>query len=223
MAGAEHRLDEERPIPLAALQHYAFCPRQCALIHNEGIWAENWHTARGALLHDRVHTGDPEVRRGVRQERGVTVAAPSLGLVGKLDLLEIDLATGALCPVEYKKGRSKTDDWDRVQLCAQVLCLEEMRGVRIDEAALWYWQTRRRERVTLTEELRARTRGLIGEVRALLASDALPPPLRTKQCRQCSLADDCAPDGPDENGVRRYVRALLSSGADPEMDEEAGP
>ena len=120
-------------IPLSALQHYAFCPRQCALIHNEQQWAGNFLTAQGDLLHERVDAGEPETRKGVRFERSVHVFSLALGVGGILDLLEVDTQTGALRPVEYKRGRPKKDNWDKVQLCAQALCLEEMRNTTIAE------------------------------------------------------------------------------------------
>ena len=96
------KLNDSRLVPLSALQHYAYCPRQCALIHNEQVWAENYHTAEGQLLHQRVDSGVPETRKGIRYERGVLVSAEQLGLTGKLDLVEIDLATANQMPVEYK-------------------------------------------------------------------------------------------------------------------------
>ena len=125
-------------IPLSALQHYAFCPRQCALIHNEQQWAGNLLTAQGDLLHERVDAGEPETRKGIRFERSVHVFSLILGMGGILDLLEINIHSGAMCPVEYKRGRPKKDHWDKVQLCAQARCLEEMRDAIITEGALWY-------------------------------------------------------------------------------------
>ena len=102
-------------IPLSALQHYAFCPRQCALIHNEQQWAGNLLTAQGDLLHERVDAGEPETRKGIRFERSVQVFSLILGIGGILDLLEINIHSGANCPVEYKRGRPKKDHWDKVQ------------------------------------------------------------------------------------------------------------
>ena len=157
-------------IPLSALQHYAFCPRQCALIHNEQQWAGNFLTAQGDLLHERVDAGEPETRKGVRFERSVHVSSLALGVGGILDLLEVDTQTGALRPVEYKRGRPKKDNWDKVQLCAQTLCLEEMRNTTIAEGALWYGQTRHREFVQFDAALRAETRTVIHEERNLLES-----------------------------------------------------
>lgn len=138
-------MDDHRKVPLSALQHYAYCPRQCALIHNEQVWAENSFTAEGQLLHQRVDSGVPETRKGIRYERGVMVSAEQLGLTGKLDMVEIDLDTGNQKPVEYKRGKPKVEDWDRIQLCAQALCLEEMRAIRVQEGAIWYWEVRHRE------------------------------------------------------------------------------
>ena len=117
-----------RLIPLSALQHYAFCPRQCALIHNEQAWAENYLTAQGKALHERVDSGEPETRKGVRFERTVHVSAEKLGISGVLDLVEVETKTGRLKPVEYKRGKPKPDPMDEIQLCAQGLRLEEMTG-----------------------------------------------------------------------------------------------
>ena len=126
IAEAEKENQDTRLIPLSALQHYAFCPRQCALIHNEQAWAENYLTAQGKALHERVDSGEPETRKGVRFERTVHVSAEKLGISGVLDLVEVETKTGRLKPVEYKRGKPKPDPMDEIQLCAQGLCLEEM-------------------------------------------------------------------------------------------------
>ena len=148
---------DTRLIPLSALQHYAFCPRQCALIHNEQAWAENYLTAQGKALHERVDSGEPETRKGVRFERTVHVSAEKLGISGVLDLVEVDTKTGGLKPVEYKRGKPKPDPMDEIQLCAQGLCLEEMTGQTLSEGALWYMQTRHRVPVVFSDDLRAQT------------------------------------------------------------------
>jgi CRISPR-associated exonuclease Cas4 len=72
------------------------------------VWAENFHTAEGQLLHQRVDSGAPETRKGIRYERSVSVAAEKLGLTGKLDLVEVDLATGEQKPVEYIRTQLKS-------------------------------------------------------------------------------------------------------------------
>ncbi len=131
--------DSDQLIFISALQHYAYCPRQFALIHIEQVWAENFFTAEGNLLHERVDSCEPEQRCNVRFERSVAVKSQQLHLTGKLDLLEIEGKPATkYFPVEYKRGKPKKEDWDKIQLCAQALCLEEMREINIEEGAMWY-------------------------------------------------------------------------------------
>lgn len=205
-------MQDEKLIPLSALQHYAFCPRQCALIHNEQVWAENWLTAQGQVLHQRVDRSEPETRRGIRYERGVLVSAELLGITGKLDLVEIDLATGNMKPVEYKRGKPKKDNWDRIQLCAQGLCLEEMSGRPVEAGALWYWQTRHREDVPLTNPLREQTRQVIADVRQLLIGGQTPRAAYEKKCDACSLFDLCNPKLLAKDRSAQYVERLFDEG-----------
>jgi CRISPR-associated exonuclease Cas4 len=203
---------DQRLVPLSALQHYAFCPRQCALIHNEQAWAENWLTAQGQVLHQRVDKGDPETRKGTRYERGVLVSADKLGLTGKLDLVEVELSTGDMKPVEYKRGKPKTDNWDKVQLCAQALCLEEMTGRPVRAGALWYWQTRHREEVEITEQLRKETLEVIEHVRQMLSSGETPKAKYEKKCLSCSLYDLCNPRLLGRDHSASYVEGLFDEG-----------
>ena len=182
-----------RLIPLSALQHYAFCPRQCALIHNEQAWAENYLTAQGKALHERVDSGEPETRRGVRFERTVHVSEEKLGISGVLDLVEVEMKTGRLKPVEYKRGKPKPDPMDEIQLCAQGLCLEEMTEQTVSEGALWYMQTRHRVPVVFSDDLRTQTLATIAAVRELLNGGQTPPPDYGKRCKACSLVDVCQP------------------------------
>lgn len=209
-------MDDPRLIPLSALQHYAFCPRQCALIHNSQVWSENWLTAQGQQLHQRVDNGEPETRKGIRYERGVLVSAPLLGLTGKLDLLEKDLATGVLQPVEYKRGKPKSHDADAIQLCAQALCLEEMTGLCILSGSLWYWQVRHRMEVTLGAALRARTLQVIAAVSDLLRSGVLPHVKQGKQCQSCSLLEWCQPSVQTRDRSTDYLTGLF------ELEEDNG-
>ena len=182
-----------RLIPLSALQHYTFCPRQCALIHNEQAWAENYLTAQGKALHERVDSGEPETRKGVCFERTVHVSAEKLGISGVLDLVEVDTKTGRLKPVEYKRGKPKPDPMDEIQLCAQGLWLEEMTGKIGSEGALWYMQTRHRVPGVFSDDLRTQTLATIAAVRELLNGGQTPPPDYGKRCKACSLVDVCQP------------------------------
>lgn len=179
-------------IPLSALQHYAFCPRQCALIHNEQAWAENYLTAQGRLLHGRVDGGEPETRQGTRFERSVHVLSDTLGLSGVLDMVEVS-KNGDMHPVEYKHGKPKPTDIDKIQLCSQAMCLEEMTGRTVASGSLWYGKTRHRLAVVFDDELRAKTLATIDSVRTILQSGQTPLPIYDKRCKACSLMDICEP------------------------------
>lgn len=188
--------DDTNTIMLSALQHYAYCPRQFALIHIEQVWEDNFYTAHGNLLHERVDSCEPEQRGNVRYERSVAVMSNQLRITGKLDLLEIEgKPPTKYFPVEYKRGKPKREDWDKIQLCAQALCLEEMREITIDKGALWYWQVRKRESVLIDDALRNVTLAAIEGAHKLLVLGKTPlPPDKKKRCRACSLVSLCNPD-----------------------------
>ncbi len=187
--------EEEALIPLSALQHYLFCPRQCALIHIERLWAEDVATAEGRLLHERADSGGRENRSGQRVARGMTLRSRALGVFGKADVVEFRREGGreSPYPVEYKRGRPKAHRADEVQLCAQALCLEEMFDIVIAEGALFYGQTRRRKAVALDAGLRALTTRVAAQTRAMIAAGRTPAPMMHKGCAHCSLLDLCRP------------------------------
>ncbi len=182
----------EEPIPLSALQHYVFCPRQCALIHLDRAWEENLYTLRGKRLHDRADRPESVVRDGRRVEYALPLWSERYGLIGKADVVEFD-EDGLPSPVEYKSGRKKTSDADRTQLVGQALCLEEMFDCAIPEGAIFYHQSRRREVIAIDAGLREHTIRVIAAVRALLAGDRLPMPCDDDRCCLCSLNDVCLP------------------------------
>jgi len=185
---------EESLIPLSALQHHLYCPRQCALIHVEGLWAEDGATAEGQLLHARVDAGRAETRPGVRVARGLLIRSLALGVVGRADAVEFSGKPPQPFPVEYKRGKPKSHRADEVQLCAQAICLEEMFATPVPEGALFYGQTRRRLRVAFDAELRALTARVAAEARANIAAGHTPAPVFGPWCRRCSLLDLCQPE-----------------------------
>ena len=198
---------EEELAPLSALQHFLYCPRQCALIHIEQIWAENRYTAEGRLLHDRVDAGGRENREQLTIERRVPVRSFKLGVSGIADVVEIH-GPGRIFPVEYKRGRPKAHRADEVQLCAQAMCLEEMLEVSIMEGALFYGKNRRRKRVLLDPELRELTTKTGTELRQMLIERLTPQPeYSAKKCNACSLENICQPRHPNRKGA---VNRLLS-------------
>lgn len=183
-------------IPISALQHYLYCPRQCALIHIERLWAESRHTAEGRLLHERADRPHSEKRKGVRTVTAMPLLHPDLRITGIADVVEFhrDASGERALPVEYKRGRPKAHRADEVQLCAQALCLEAMLGTPVTEGALFYGQTRRRKDVPIDDTLRALTRTVIDETRAMIDSGRTPSAVYdAKRCDACSLIDLCQP------------------------------
>lgn len=202
-------------LAISALQHYAYCPRQFALIHIEQVWEENFFTAQGRILHERVDNGQAEQRRGIRYERSVLLLSERYQLSGKMDLLEIHEGNlPRYFPVEYKRGKPKVADWDRIQLCAQAFCVEEMRDTQVEQGAIWYWEVRHREPVEIDEALRAATIATIKATHELRSSCITPPPTNDKKrCRACSLLDLCRPDAFRNDHSARYVEEIFKDEA----------
>ncbi len=206
---------DEDLLPLSALQHFLFCQRQCALIHVEQVWAENLYTIEGELLHKRAHSGDREKRPAKRTEFGMAIRSLELGLSGKTDAVEYG-ADGSIVVVEYKRGRPKTGGADEVQLCAQAMCLEEMRGAAIHEGALFYGKVKRRKVVLFDAPLRELTRQTAARLHELVRAERTPPPVYDRaKCPRCSLLGVCLPrklGKPPPVGA--YLARMLREGAD---------
>ncbi len=184
----EHELLD---VPISAIEHYSYCPRQCALIHIEQTFEENLYTIRGRLAHERVDSGEVESRPGIRVLRGIPLWSERLGLRGKADVVELRAGQPPV-PVEYKVGRRRPPHAD-LQLCAQALCLEEMLGVDVPEGGIYSHAERRRYRVVLDEALRQRTVALVDEVRRQLRQQRLPAAVDDARCPPCSLINECLP------------------------------
>jgi CRISPR-associated exonuclease Cas4 len=207
--------DEEDLLQLSALQHFLFCPRQCALNHIEQIWEENLYTIEGELLHQRAHSGKSEGRPMKRTEFGMPIRSLELGLSGKTDAVEYR-ADGGIVPVEYKRGRPKKGGADEVQLCAQALCLEEMRGVSIPEGALFYGKVRRRKVVIFSGELRTLVRETAARLHEFISAGRTPPPeYDGKKCPRCSFLSVCLPKKLSRPAsVERYIERMLEEKGD---------
>ena len=205
------------PIAISALQHYLYCPRQCALIHLEQQWAESRHTAEGRLLHTRTDKPGSAARKGVRTATALPLNHPEFGLRGMADVVEFHTTPSGEqpYPVEYKRGRPKLHRADEVQLCAQALCLEHMFACTVPEGALYYGKTHRRKSVPLDEALRALTLETIAATRAMLASGITPPPYyERRKCQSCSLLDICQPQWFDrQRSTQRWLEAQLKTEA----------
>ena len=208
---------EDDLLPISALQHLAFCERQCALIHIEQAWAENRLTAEGRLMHERVHGQESESRGDVRSVRGLRIRSLELGIAGIADMVEFHRAgegialpgvpgAWAVFPVEYKRGKPKSDRCDEVQLCAQALCLEEMLSATIPSGALYYGAQHKRQEVLFDEELRKVTGTMAVRLHRLIEGNKTPPALYGKKCDQCSLNNRCMPEvGGGKKKISDYI------------------
>lgn len=182
-------------IQLSAIQHIAFCERQCYLIHVEQIWEDNAFTIAGDIAHERVDSEEVTYTKdGLKQVRSLLLNSKKYGLSGRADLVEFDEKRGLVYPVEYKVGKPKTNDCDAVQLCAQAFCLEEMLNIHIPQGAIYYGKTCQRFVVDLSEQLREKTAEQIRQVHKLFQRETPPPAVySSERCQSCSLKDLCFP------------------------------
>lgn len=203
----EAEAPEDQPdVLISAIEHYSYCPRQCALIHVEQTYQENVFTVRGTLAHERVDSGDDAASRGVQVVRAVPLWSNRLGLRGKADVVE--LRPDGAYPIEYKVGRRRGGYAD-LQLCAQALCLEEMLGMPVRCGAVYSVATHRRTEVVFDEILRQRTLAIIEAIRALFRAPGLPEAPNDARCRNCSLIDACLPTVVGEPARLRGLQGAL--------------
>ena len=203
---------EDPLLPLSALQHWLYCPRQCGLIHLEQMWAENKFTAEGQVLHKKAHEGEDESKAGVRITRSMSVRSLILGISGQCDIVEFH-GDGLVVPVEYKRGKPKSHRADEVQLCAQAMCLEEMLGLAISCGWLFYGENRRRSAVEFDAPLRQLVTETSAALHAMIDSRQTPhAEYEARRCDACSLIYLCQPKALRfKKGAAAWFTAALNS------------
>ena len=206
---------------ISGIQHFKFCRRQWALIHVEQQWAENEHTVIGELIHKKAH--DPyltEKRKDILVVRALPVSSRSMGVSGECDIVEFHKCedgvklyghrgTYSLYPIEYKKGKPKESNEDELQLMAQAMCLEEMFSTKITEGAIFYGETRRRQPIVFTDELRDEVKKIFGEMHDYYEQNYTPKVKTSKGCVSCSLKDICMPKIDKSGSVESYINKML--------------
>ena len=212
---------EEDFLQLSGLQHFRFCRRQWALIHIENLWSENLRTVEGELLHQRAHNAAQRESRGnLLITRDMRVFSATLGISGACDVVEFHKSGSGIplpgkdgtyqpYPVEYKRGSPRSDDANHLQLCAQARCLEEMLCCDIPEGALYYGETRHREKVDFTEELRQQVKAALQEMHQLYQRQYTPKVRPSKSCNACSLKELCLPKLMQKKSVAGYLQQHL--------------
>ena len=219
-------------LPLSALQHLLYCERQCALIHIERVWVENRYTAEGQRLHKHAHEAGASSRGQQRTTRGLEVRSFSLGMFGRCDLVRLTAPDGrtesvttawrkadlpsrqdwTVTPVEYKRGRPKKNACDRVQLCGQAICLEEMLGVAIPSGQIFYGQTRQCVDVPFDDALRDQTAAAAARLHELFRGGVTPPAVYSKgKCGRCSLFEQCLPTLRHRGNVAGWFERQLAA------------
>lgn len=212
---------EEDYLFISGIQHFKFCRRQWALIHVEQQWEENVHTVIGELMHKKAH--DPyltEKRKDTIIVRALPVVSKEMGITGECDVVEFRRCEDgvrlhghrglySIYPVEYKKGKPKTDEKDQLQLAAQAMCLEEMFSTKIKEGALFYGETKRREIIHITDELRIEVRDMFQEMHHYFSRHYTPKVKTSKSCSSCSLKEICLPKLSKIVSVGTYMKRML--------------
>lgn len=212
---------EDNYLMLSGIQHFKFCKRQWALIHIEQQWEENVHTVVGGLMHKKAH--DPylvEKRKDLLIARSLPIVSREMGVSGECDVVEFHRCedgiklhghrgTFSVYPIEYKKGKPKLTEEDQLQLVAQALCLEEMFSTNIQEGALFYGETRRREVLEITEDLRQEVRGIFQEMHQYFERKYTPKVKYSKACNACSLKEICVPKLGKTESVKTYIERML--------------
>ncbi len=223
---------EDEYILLSGIQHYAFCRRQWALIHIEQQWAENYRTVSGELFHKKAHREESVEKRGdVLIVRGMRIASATLGITGQCDVVEFHSCEEGIhlhkyeglwsvCPIEYKRGKPKEGPEDKLQLCAQAMCMEEMFLNRIQKGYLFYGENRRREEVLFTAELRDSVRSMCTEMHDLMKKGYTPMVKPSKKCQACSLNELCVPRLQKLEKVSDYIGQRIVETAPSEHDKE---
>lgn len=195
------------PIPISALEHYAYCPRQCALIHVEQVWSENVYTMRGRDVHERVDEISGQELAGIRYERALPIWCRRLNLTGRADLVEFH--GDVPYPVEYKSGRQRKGNPETLQLCAQALCLEEMFGSAVPRGAIFWHGSRERREIDITDSMKSQVERTVDAVSRMLEQRIVPPPVNDKRCDDCSLRESCMPAVVADKGRNRKAAKEL--------------
>lgn len=199
--------DEAELVMISALEHYSYCPRQCALIHIEQTFDENIYTMKGQIAHERVDETTTRNEEDIHIERALPLWSRRLGLVGRADVVEFH--GNIPYPVEYKLGKRREWQYEAIQLCAQALCLEEILGCVIPQGAIYYCSSRVRREISFDACLRETVEEVTQAVRTMLKTSVIPPAVNDQRCEKCSLVESCLPNVVVKPKRLHYYRSML--------------
>jgi CRISPR-associated exonuclease Cas4 len=218
--------DERERISISAIKQYAYCKRRFALMFIDGEWGSNYKIVEGDIFHEKANDPFFNEKRGVRHiSRSVPVFSEKLNIYGVADIVEFLQDDNGVCidskhglwrinPIEYKNGKPEKSSADNFQLCAQALCLEEMFSTKIESGEVYYGKLRKRVEVSLTDEVKCQTVGIIKEINTLLDNNEIPSRPENQNCNLCSLFDICVPTIFDNrNSNRARIEKRLQNNA----------
>ena len=174
------------------------------------------------MLHERAHDGPSSEKRGdIITIRGMQVFSRTMGISGECDVVEFHFDNAGVplhgrqgryrpVPIEYKRGKPKEHDADRLQLCAQAMCIEEMLVCEIPKGYLFYGETRRREDVSFDLELRQEVERAFSQMHEYTTRGHTPKVKPHKGCGACSLKDLCVPKLNKNKSVRGYINTRIN-------------
>ena len=212
---------EDEFLQLSGIQHFAFCRRQWALSYIEQQWSDNVRTVEGHLMHNKAHDNSIREKRGnLLISRAMPICSRSMGVSGECDVVEFHRSKNGISlhgedgvyqviPVEYKRGKPKIGHEDVVQLAAQGMCLEEMLCCEISYGYLYYGETRHREKIEFSQELRAEVCGMFEEMHRYFEQRYTPKVRYSKACNACSLKDICLPVLGKNKSAVDYIQSHL--------------
>lgn len=214
--------DEDQFLMLSGIQHFLFCKRQWALIHIEQQWEENVRTIEGQHLHSKADQPFIREKRGDKLVvRAMPVKSNEMKITGVCDVVEfirsrdgVELAgmegKYLAYPVEYKRGKPKTDESDIMQLTAQALCLEEMLLCQVDVGYIFYNEIKHRVEVPLSEEDKHKVKKVVAEMYDYYQRQHTPKVKTGSFCKSCSLQHICMPMMLKKKSVKSYIEGMIS-------------
>ena len=207
-------------ISISALQAFSYCRRKFVLEYLEGLWEANIYTTEGTLQHQIVHDYTRTESRGnLLITRSLSIVSEKYHLVGNCDVVEFHKQKDGIIlqnrpgywqpiPIEYKHS-NKIVEGSALQLCAQAMCLEEMLSCKIDHGFLFYKNTKQREKIDFTLDLRNKVISTSNEILKYVISKEAPKVKVSKKCNNCTIKNLCLPKILNTN-VTSYIKENIN-------------
>lgn len=221
-------MEEDGYIPLSYISQYNYCKRRVGLLMLEQQWSDSSDTVKGTIEHKNVHTASISARNDIITVSDMSVVSRRMNLIGNCDAVEAFVSENGtalswlgdgkyeLYPIEYKHGSLRTEPEYEYQLCAQVMCMEEMFGCRIDTGAVFFISSHRKQEVRFTKDHREAVEKTASKLSEMLENKKIPAAEYSPKCLKCSLKDICMPKA--SKSVSDYLKSVRQENAKGEED-----